>query len=839
MNRAFAKLARKGANLALIYQHSHHKRPVMTLTNSLNGHAVKHGNIDFTAIRKLSAMQAESIVPHWLPDGRRDGDEWVARNPTRPDRSPGSFKINLKTGAWADFATSEKGGDLISLRAYLDGSKQPDAARRLAGELGLVLTRSRGGLTLETYAEAKRVPLDFLRKLGLETVPHPWGRPRDVLAIPYFKRDGSLHRRRLRAALEKPAGDAPRMVWDKQDEKIGVILYGLNRMPARGCPLLLVEGESDAHTLWHRGHDAVAVPGASNYSAARDDAELEGYSIIVLLEQDAGGSALLKRLAKSRHRQHIRVARLEGFKDVSDLHIRAPERFEDVLGAAVAAAVPLASLLEQAPAIVAPKPPRQAPGDDDDGERKPTQADIMVRKARDSATFFVSEDDTPHAAIEANGHREVWPIRWKAFRLWLIHRFFDETGRAPSEDAISQARLTLEAIATFEGEKRPVRIRTAAHEGRLYIDLCDAGWRAVEVDADGWRIVERPPVYFTRSDGSLPLPEPVRGGSIDDLRPLLNLAGEDDFRLIVGWLLAALRHKGPYPLLAIAGEPGTAKTSTATLLRSLIDPHVAGLRRPPKEERDLFITASKSAALVMDNLSVIPEWLSDALCVVATGGTFAARALRTDADEVLFTVERPVAITSVGEIISRSDLADRAVVVHLEPISESERMLKDVFEATLERSRPRILGALLDGLSRGLRDIGRVKLPRLPRMADFIAWTQACESAYWDVGSIHAAFDRNAAEAAGGVLEGDAVAVALLAWFDARKHEAWAGTTSTLLGELNNWAEIEARREKGWPRNPQALRSQLSRAAPGLRKVGLIVNRSRSKKERTVSIHLA
>jgi hypothetical protein len=152
------------------------------------------------------------------------------------------------------------------------------------------------------------------------------------------------------------------------------------------------------------------------------------------------------------------------------------------------------------------------------------------------------------------------------------------------------------------------------------------------------------------------LADPIPGGSIDALRPLLNLAGEDDFRLIVAWLLAAMRPHGPYPLLALAGEPGTSKTSTATVLRSLFDPHVAGIRRPPKEERDLFITA---------------------------------RALRTDSDEALFTVERPVMITSVDDVISRSDLADRAVIVTLTAIPEAERKTKADFNAAIEAARPK------------------------------------------------------------------------------------------------------------------------------------------------------
>jgi hypothetical protein len=77
------------------------------------------------------------LVKRWLPDGRREGHEWVARNPTRADRRPGSFKVNLRSGRWADFANDQKGGDAISLAAHLYGLSQLEAARKLAGMLNL------------------------------------------------------------------------------------------------------------------------------------------------------------------------------------------------------------------------------------------------------------------------------------------------------------------------------------------------------------------------------------------------------------------------------------------------------------------------------------------------------------------------------------------------------------------------------------------------------------------------------------------------------------------------------------------------------------------------------
>lgn len=90
----------------------------------------------FEYVARLALAQADFLCRRWLPDGRRSGSEWVARNPRRTDRALGSFSINLRTGRWADFATGDAGGDLISLRAYIDGATQGQALRRVAEEMG-------------------------------------------------------------------------------------------------------------------------------------------------------------------------------------------------------------------------------------------------------------------------------------------------------------------------------------------------------------------------------------------------------------------------------------------------------------------------------------------------------------------------------------------------------------------------------------------------------------------------------------------------------------------------------------------------------------------------------
>ncbi|MEP3428345.1 MAG: hypothetical protein ABJN98_06685 [Roseibium sp.] len=93
--------------------------------------------IDFARISRSALMHSDSLCRRWLPEGHQDGKEWIARNPRRTDWRPGSFKVNLSTGRWGDFATGDKGGDLVALAAYLFDLSQRDAAFRIADMLGV------------------------------------------------------------------------------------------------------------------------------------------------------------------------------------------------------------------------------------------------------------------------------------------------------------------------------------------------------------------------------------------------------------------------------------------------------------------------------------------------------------------------------------------------------------------------------------------------------------------------------------------------------------------------------------------------------------------------------
>jgi hypothetical protein len=465
------------------------------------------------------------------------------------------------------------------------------------------------------------------------------------------------------------------------------------------------------------------------------------------------------------------------------------------------------------------------------GGRGPSQADILTGLAQ-SAKFFHTPDGTGFADLDINGHRETWPIRSKGFRRWLARRYFEATGGAPSSEALQSALNVIEAKVHFDAPERVVHVRIGGLDGRLYLDLCDERWRAVEIDDNGWRVVDKPVLRFRRSAGMQALPTPVLGGSIDTLRSFVNIKTNDDFVLAVSWLLACLRDCGPYPVLALSGEQGSAKSTFSAMLRALLDPNTAPLRALPRDDRNLFIAASNAHVLVFDNVSGLAAWFSDTLCRLATGGGFAVRQLYTDQDEVLFDAARPVILNGIEDIVTRPDLADRAVFLTLEPIREERRRPEQELWDAFEVERPRILGALLDAVVEGLKRLPKTRLPKLPRMADFALWATACETAFWPVGTFWAAYCGNRDEVVDGIIDADPVAAALRVVM-ATKQTEWTGTASELLDLLTKAVDERVAKAKTWPGSPRALAGRLRLAATFLRQAGIEISFKKEGRTRT------
>ena len=476
-------------------------------------------------------------------------------------------------------------------------------------------------------------------------------------------------------------------------------------------------------------------------------------------------------------------------------------------------------------------------GHDDDDDKKPkkSQATQLVGLASKDVKFFHSSEGEPFADIQCGTHREIWPIKSKAFRHWLAGRFFQNTKSAIGGQSMQDALSVLSSKALFQGEEKEVSLRVAEADGDIYLDLGNGDWQAIRVTPHGWSLTNTPPVSFRRPKSMMALPIPIPGGSVDLLREVVNISDDRQWTLFIGTILAALRPLGPYPVLALDGEQGTGKSHIARTVKSLIDPARAGNRGEPRDVRDLMIAATNGWLLSFDNLSRISPELSDGLCRLSTGGGLATRELFSDAEETIFDARRPVVINAIGDVVTRPDLLDRSVIVTPSVIPTQQRREEHFLETRLNEIRPLVLGALLDAISHGLRTVGSVHLHELPRMADFAVWVTACAPALgWESNRFTDAYFANRSDAVEIGLEASPLVAPLRALLSSGP---WEGTASELLTRLTDIGGDAIRKMKDWPTKPNVLSNSLKRLAPALRETGLIITR----KERTTAgrgIHL-
>ena len=475
--------------------------------------------------------------------------------------------------------------------------------------------------------------------------------------------------------------------------------------------------------------------------------------------------------------------------------------------------------------------------------RSQSQVQVLLNLASD-ITLFHSADMRPYAKVlvpkqeepAVTEHHQVLGVKSQSFKSWLLVAYLRMTESAPPSEALTSAIRTLEAKACHQGRQEPVHLRVGNAGDSHYLDLCNAAWRVVEISASGWIVLDESPIAFRRTSGMLSLPTPVPGGSLSRLRPYVNMASDDDFKLLVVWLLACLRPTGPYPVLMIQGEQGSAKSTTSRVLRLLIDPHSTPLRSEPKSARDLMVTANATWLIALDNLSGVWSWLSDALCRLATGGGFATRALYSDEDETHFNAMRPILLNGIDDVADRPDLLDRAILLRLPTIPERQRQEESKFWSKFEAERPQILGALLDAFAGALKILPDVHLDRLPRMADFARFGEAVgRSQGWGDGAFLKAYRKNIEGVTESAAEASPVATAILKLMTERNEDEWQGTPGELLAALTGQINEREVKALGWPQTPRKLSSELIRLAPVLRRLGIWYVRSeRTNKGRKV-----
>lgn len=455
---------------------------------------------------------------------------------------------------------------------------------------------------------------------------------------------------------------------------------------------------------------------------------------------------------------------------------------------------------------------------------KRSTATQLVEIAEELYRFGVSTDGETFA-VPRSGPRVIATLRGNrnSLRAQIARIYFKRTGRAAPQQALADALLVIEGISQ-EAEPEALHLRVAQAAGAHWLDLGDTTGRAVKITGDGWQVVDTPPVLFKRTALLSALPVPERGGSLNELWALLNIT-EADHPLVAAWFVATFHQNIAHPVLALFGEQGTGKTTAGRQIVATVDPSPVPTRKPPRDAESWVTAAAGSWVVGLDNLSTVPDWLSDSICRAVTGDGDVRRKLYTDGEHQVFAYRRCIIVNGIDLGATRGDLSERMLPIHLEVIEERQRRGDNEIRNDWEACRARVLGAVLDLTASVASQLPSVRLESHPRMADFARILAAVDDALGTDGLEH--YVGKQRSLASDSLTADPFIQAI----QANLVEGFTGTAGELLDRLT--VEYPP---KGWPTHPRQVTQRLRRQAPPMRKAGWTITDDGGQNHRNTAI---
>lgn len=669
----------------------------------------------------------------------------------------------------------------------LSNETPQEAARRLSAG---AISKGFKPEALHAYTDPNGTPLYYRIRLKHPETGEKWIRP--------LRRDGNGYK------LGEP------------EFTDGKPLYRQHDLATRlDDPVEIVEGEWCADALTKIGALATSSGGADSAGKA-DWRLLAGRVIRIWPDNDEAGQRYalavteeLLALGCTVFRVDVALLDLPPKGDVMDWLASNPN--------ATMADIALIPTLGREETLRAEEGVNAAESTNNDDRGSQSQSSALVAFVEAHALLF--HDQNSDVFAQDMGTRETRRLDGRQFRDWLVANFYQTTGKSPRDQSVREALSTLAGLGRFNGECRDVHVRVAKHEEAYFLDMAEAGQsRAIRIEAGRWEIIGDPPVRFVRPETLRPLPEPLRGGDLNVLWKIVNIPRHARL-LVLAWLGECLRPDTPFPLLELIGEQGSAKSTTQTVLRRLIDPNACDLRAAPKAVEDIFVSAGANWLVSYENISHLSAPMQDALCVLATGGGFAKRKLYSDADESVIVVKRPVVLNGISVAVTAQDLIDRTLSVETPVIlvREESTDLWRIFNA----EHGRLLGSFLDVIAMALARLPDIHLPpaERPRLAEFARFGMAIAEAHGKTGAdFMAQFNASRQESIARTIDSSPVAAALIDWFDSRNRLIASMPLKSLF------MDIEKHRPHGtdtWPRSAKGFGDALRRAAPALRQMGI------------------
>lgn len=434
-----------------------------------------------------------------------------------------------------------------------------------------------------------------------------------------------------------------------------------------------------------------------------------------------------------------------------------------------------------------------------------------------------------------NQECKIVKIRSKAFKKWISHYIWEKFKKLLPTDKLSTIIQILDGKATYDGNEYSLSVRITRVDGDVWYQLSES--KFVKVNTTGWEIVDDPPILFKRFTHQKDQVIPQDGGPISDLCNFVNLKTDAEKLLFQIFIIASYIPGFPHPILVLFGSQGSGKTTPFRVIKSLVDPSVLRTLSAPDNEREFVQMASHHYFFFLDNLSAMPNWLSDALARASTGDGFVKRELYSDDDDVIYSFQRSMGINGINLVVQKADLLERSVLLSLERIPKEKRKEEATFWQEFDDNKPYLLGAIFSTLARALNEYENVQLSGYPRMADFARWGCAIARAigYTDSDFMNAYYS-NISTQSDAALDASLVGTAVIEMMSER--EEWQGTAAELLTTLEGVSEKLKINIKGkeWPKNPSWLIRQLQLVIPNLQDSSISVTRNESARPKTVLI---
>ena len=462
----------------------------------------------------------------------------------------------------------------------------------------------------------------------------------------------------------------------------------------------------------------------------------------------------------------------------------------------------------------------------------PNITTLTVEALENMVSFFQSRDEMLYVRYTWKKKQRISKLQGSSFRAYIQEFYYNLHQDIPPKGA-TEAIVDWFKGKCLTGPRLDPSVRVKKHLEDTWFNMCDKDWRYLKVNKEGWTIEKDCPleVPLVRESSVSSYPDPTPGGDLELLKKHIHYGDEDQWKLLVGFMLSVMRDEKEYPILVISGQQGSGKTTLSDILMTLLDPHGDTPASLPKKESDIGTTARHRHLLAFDNISGLKWDVSDSLCKLSTGLSVSQRSLYTNGELYQYTVTRPVILNGIPNLVNRDDLARRVISLHLDKIPP-EKNGKGISQVKRDflKDNPAILGGLLDTLVACHQNVDTVEVPQSKGFTEVARWVEAGAAHLgWEPGEFTRIYNENRLGSSSNLVETNYLARTIMKTLAYLKEHGNPPQFEGTYEQLIQWFCIpsasqynvdQAVRDKKLPTS-YSWRSELLRIRDGLEPLGV------------------